>query len=198
MNKTAFLLSSTLIVIQGCTSNSVTEPVIQPTNAQVQNQKPTSSIDIAKFSEEKRAWLASEAWSYHGNGLTRNIGWNDQMQKGDLDFVASYNAGQTQCQGEIYIAGPLYGNRISGILNINGQDVHFKYVSKVNDKARLYQPKNPAGLSFLLAEFEKGNPVVVKSDIGVSATFPSTDFKEAKQAIDSECQAKILRDKNAL
>ncbi|MEZ9509929.1 hypothetical protein AB4177_02100 [Vibrio breoganii] len=202
MHKATLLLGSMLVITQGCTSTAITSEADTATPVQSEIQQPQASIEtdsqLNRFSDEKQAWLASEEWSYHGNGLAKNVGWNDQTHKGDLDYAAGYSTDPSNCAGELFVTGAFYSNRISGIFNVNGQDVHFKYVDKVNDNARLYRPKNPAGLAFVLSEFGKGKPVVIKSDIGMVATFPSNGFSEAKLAIDEECTAKMTRDKNAL
>ncbi|GEA60706.1 hypothetical protein [Vibrio comitans] len=202
MHKITLLLGSLLAVTQGCSSTAITSEENTTTSAQSESQQTQVTTEAASlqntFSDEKQAWLASEEWNYHGNGLAKNVGWNDQTHKGDLDFAAGYSTNPSNCEGELFVTGAFYSNRISGIFNVNGQDVHFKYVDKINDNTRLYRPKNPAGLAFMLDEFGKGKPVVIKSDIGMVATFPSSGFTDAKLAIDRECVVKMTRDKNAL
>ncbi|GEA52232.1 hypothetical protein VIN01S_30360 [Vibrio inusitatus NBRC 102082] len=202
MHKATLLLGSMLIITQGCSTTAITsqQDTFEPEQSEAQQPQVVTETnsEFSTFSDEKQAWLASEEWSYHGNGLAKNVGWNDQTHSGDLNFTAGYSNNPSNCTGELFITGPFYSNRISGIFNVNGQDVHFKYVNKINDNARLYRPKNPAGLEFVLSEFGKGEPVIIKSDIGMIATFPSNGFEDAKRAIDKECIAKMTRDKNAL
>ncbi|CAM2895147.1 hypothetical protein [Vibrio rarus] len=194
MRNKSLLLGSLLLLIQGCAATHSPTDASQSTSGAVLEAPTTNTT----FSDEKIAWLASEQWSYHGNGLVNNIGWNDRSHKGDTNLVARYSTDPTTCQGTLFITGPFYGNRISGIFNVNGQDVHFKFVSKANANARMYRAKNSEGREFLLKQFATQSPVIIQSDIGTIATFPSTGFNDARQVIDQECAIKLQREKNAL
>ncbi|GAD80055.1 hypothetical protein VEZ01S_23_00070 [Vibrio ezurae NBRC 102218] len=205
------MFSPLLLLIQGC-SNSA-HSTKDPSNAQQvsisTNQAPLQNITAESieadslanqnnFSDEKQAWFNSENWDYYGNGMANNVGWNDTTNQGDLNLVARYSNDPTNCHDEFTITGPFYSNRISGIFTVNGQDVHFKYMHKLNEHSQMYRPTNPKGLEFLLGEFTKQQPVTIQSDIGTVATFPSKGFNDAKQAIHTECLAKLQRERNAL
>ncbi|OBT09382.1 hypothetical protein A9264_08920 [Vibrio sp. UCD-FRSSP16_10] len=212
MIKSPLLIGSLLLLVQGCSSTLHTPNDSQletNTDQQAQIDQTNSQTDSllitqhkvnspASFSDEKQAWLASEQWNYHGTGTVKNVGWNEQQQKGDLNYMATYSNNPTDCEGEVFITGPFYSNRISGIFNVNGQDVHFKYVSKVNRNTRTYRAKNPAGKAFLLNALSQQQPVVITSDMNITGTFPTKGFTQAKLAIDKECKIKLERDSNAL
>ncbi|GAD91098.1 hypothetical protein VHA01S_068_00060 [Vibrio halioticoli NBRC 102217] len=209
MTKAPLLIASLLLLVQGCSSTQSTPAANNPivnghhsidaaSNSKQSQLTQNNTIQNSEFSEEKQAWFDSEKWNYHGDGMVKNVGWNDLAHRGDLNFVASYSANPDDCAPQMYITGPFYSNRISGIFNVNGQDVHFKYVHKVNDQARMYRAKNPKGQEFLIHEFQQGTPVTIKSDIGTTATFPSQGFKQAKIALDKECLVKLQRERNAL
>ncbi|MPW37878.1 hypothetical protein [Vibrio sp. B1Z05] len=209
MTKAPLLIASLLLLVQGCSSTQSVpsandsiandhQSIDEASNTAQTQPIQKNTIQNPEFSEEKQAWFDSEKWNYHGDGMVKNVGWNDLAHKGDLNFVASYSANPNDCHAQLYITGPFYSNRISGIFNVNGQDVHFKYVHKVNDNTRMYRAKNPKGQEFLIDQFQQGTPVIIKSDIGTTATFPSQGFKQAKVALDKECLVKLQREHNAL